>query len=414
MLKKIKSDFSKNLIILLIGASLSQLIPILASIILTRMYTPEDFGIFALFTTITIIISSISTGRYELAIMLPKKNIDALYIFVVSIMIVILVSFILFVIVIFFGENILNLFERIDLFIFLYLIPIMVLIMGFYQSILLLLNRNKSYKNISQSKIVHQLFMALFQIILGLLGFINSLSLVIGSFFGQLFAVILLMKNNIFNFKYIKKLNKERLKLNISRYSNFPKYSMPMAFLNSLSVNIFIYILPVLFNTSLLGFYFLAQKFVSAPLSLIVNSFGSVFYQEISNRENKLDLYLISFFSNLLLGSLILSPIFFYGQEIFAYIFGEEWSEAGNIAEIICPLVLSSFAVGSVSNIFSAIQKNEIVFYWQLIYLIIFSILIYYLQYDFIFMLEVTTYFGSIMYFILAIIGYKLLIKMDR
>lgn len=44
------------------------------------MYTPEDFGIFALFTTITIIISSISTGRYELAIMLPKKNIDALYI----------------------------------------------------------------------------------------------------------------------------------------------------------------------------------------------------------------------------------------------------------------------------------------------------------------------------------------------
>ena len=196
MLKKIKSDFSKNLIILLIGASLSQLIPILASIILTRMYTPEDFGIFALFTTITIIISSISTGRYELAIMLPKKNIDALYIFVVSIMIVILVSFILFVIVIFFGENILNLFERIDLFIFLYLIPIMVLIMGFYQSILLLLNRNKSYKNISQSKIVHQLFMALFQIILGLLGFINSLSLVIGSFFGQLYAVILLIKNN--------------------------------------------------------------------------------------------------------------------------------------------------------------------------------------------------------------------------
>lgn len=57
------------------------------------------------------------------------------------------------------------------------------------------------------------------------------------------------------------------------------------------------------------------------------------------------------------MGSLILSPIFFYGQEIFAYIFGEEWSEAGNIAEIICPLVLSSFAVGSVSNIFSAIQK---------------------------------------------------------
>lgn len=107
--------------------------------------------------------------------------------------------------------------------------------MGFYQSILLLLNRNKSYKNISQSKISTSTVMALFQIILGLLGFINSLSLVIGSFFGQLFAVILLMKNNIFNFKYIKKLNKERLKLNISRYSNFPKYSMPMAFLNSLS-----------------------------------------------------------------------------------------------------------------------------------------------------------------------------------
>ena len=75
MLNKLKpkSEFSKNVLTLMTGATIAQAIPIAISPILTRIYTPEDFGIFALFIAITTIFGTIANGRYELAIMLPKN-----------------------------------------------------------------------------------------------------------------------------------------------------------------------------------------------------------------------------------------------------------------------------------------------------------------------------------------------------
>ncbi|MEA1954756.1 MAG: hypothetical protein U9O24_10240 [Campylobacterota bacterium] len=76
MLSKLKpkSEFSRNVLTLMTGTTIAQAIPIAISPILTRIYTLEDFGIFALFIAITAIFGSIANGRYELAIMLPKKD----------------------------------------------------------------------------------------------------------------------------------------------------------------------------------------------------------------------------------------------------------------------------------------------------------------------------------------------------
>ena len=78
MIKKLKpkSEFSRNVLTLMTGTTIAQAIPIAISPILTRIYTPEDFGVFALYMAIAAIISVVSTGRYEMAIMLPKRNED--------------------------------------------------------------------------------------------------------------------------------------------------------------------------------------------------------------------------------------------------------------------------------------------------------------------------------------------------
>ena len=78
---KPKSEFSRNVLTLMTGTTIAQAIPIAISPILTRIYTPEDFGILALFVAISTIFGSIANGRYELAIMLPKKDEDAINIF---------------------------------------------------------------------------------------------------------------------------------------------------------------------------------------------------------------------------------------------------------------------------------------------------------------------------------------------
>ena len=113
ILKKFKiklsgSEFSRNVLILMTGTTVAQSIPILISPILTRLYSPEDFGLFALFLGIVSILGSIANGRYEIAIMLPKKDEDAINISVLSFLISFVFSIVLLLIVIFFSDFIVS------------------------------------------------------------------------------------------------------------------------------------------------------------------------------------------------------------------------------------------------------------------------------------------------------------------
>ena len=99
---KIKSEFTRNVLTLMTGTTISLAIPIAISPILTRIYTPEDFGVFSLYMAITTIIAVIATGRYELAIMLPKKDENAADILILSLIVSLVISLISFLIVFFF------------------------------------------------------------------------------------------------------------------------------------------------------------------------------------------------------------------------------------------------------------------------------------------------------------------------
>jgi len=84
---KPKSEFSRNVLTLMTGTTIAQAIPIAISPILTRIYTPKDFGVFVLYMLIASVVAVIATGSYEHAIMLPKKDEDARNIFSLGFMI---------------------------------------------------------------------------------------------------------------------------------------------------------------------------------------------------------------------------------------------------------------------------------------------------------------------------------------
>jgi len=84
---KPKSEFSRNVLTLMTGTTIAQAIPIAISPVLIRIYTSEDFGVFALYMSIASILSVVATGRYEMAIMLPKKDSDAINVVVLSMII---------------------------------------------------------------------------------------------------------------------------------------------------------------------------------------------------------------------------------------------------------------------------------------------------------------------------------------
>ena len=86
MLKRLKkriseSDFLKSLAILMTGTLIAQIIGYLLAPIITRIYTPAEMGEFGIFYRITLLITTIGTLRYELAIPLPKRDSHAFYLF---------------------------------------------------------------------------------------------------------------------------------------------------------------------------------------------------------------------------------------------------------------------------------------------------------------------------------------------
>ena len=80
-----RSEFVRNVLTLITGTTIAQAIPIAIGPILTRIYTPEEFGLYGIFIAIVSIVSVVATARYELAIIQPKLDKDVNHLVALSI-----------------------------------------------------------------------------------------------------------------------------------------------------------------------------------------------------------------------------------------------------------------------------------------------------------------------------------------
>src|SRR6056297_3261448 len=69
-----KSEFLKNVFTLVSANTVAQIVAVLIYIIISRVYTPAELGLFALYMSIISITSIVCTGKYELAVMIPEDE----------------------------------------------------------------------------------------------------------------------------------------------------------------------------------------------------------------------------------------------------------------------------------------------------------------------------------------------------
>ena len=117
----LKKEFVKNVLTLITGSAISQVVIYASILLLTRLFSPELFGVYILFSSATLILKPLATLQYEFAIVLPKKNEDAINLLGFSILVLCCYCLILFVIIIFFNEGISNFFNITELSNFIYL-----------------------------------------------------------------------------------------------------------------------------------------------------------------------------------------------------------------------------------------------------------------------------------------------------
>jgi len=409
---KPKSEFTRNVLTLMTGTTIAQAIPIAISPILTRIYTPEDFGVFALFIAIVSILGSIANGRYELAIMLPERDEDAINIFALGFIITVFLTIFSFIIIFFFKEYILVLFGNDALKNWLYFIPVTVFFIGFFNILNYFNIRKKNYKNIASSKIIKSIVLAITQLIIGFIKQ-GALGLISGQLLSQIFANWKLLQNIITNRELLSQISLVNIKKQAKEYINFPKFSIWGVLANTLSIHFINILISTFFSVITLGFYSLVQRILGMPSALIGGSIGQVYFQKATEdkniKGNSLSIFLKTVKKLALIGLLIFGFLYFTVEDIFSIIFGEKWRIAGVYAQVVIPFFYIRFISSAVSMTYDIYDGLKIELIWQLSLLVGFIAILYISKNnDFIEFLKYINYYGIFMYLISLNITYQL------
>ncbi len=394
------------------GTFIAQLLNIAAIPVLSRLFTTDDFGIFAVYFGLSSILSAISCGRYELAIMLPKKDNNAYQLVLISFLFLIVTTLLAYNIILLFSSDINELLNVSNYKYLLFLVPVLSFFISSYRILNNWFSRLKKFKNISVSSIYKAGGSVASKISFGLLLF-KSLGLFAGEIFGQLLSVFFLFRKSKFASASSKfHLDKQLLKKEFEDNKNFPLFSMPMAFLNSVSAQILVYFLTIIYNVGIVGLYTQANKIINYPLSLLTSSFISVFYQKLTETKQELKLYAYSYFVSLAIALAVSIPIFFWGEELFAFVLGEQWTFSGYMAKLLIPIVVFGFATRNTSIVFSYLKLQQISLIWQILYLLsAFIVFFYFKDTEIEVLLLWFSCIGGFLYFILGLVGYIMLAK---
>jgi len=373
MLNKLKpkSEFRRNVLTLMTGATIAQAIPIAISPILTRIYTSEDFGIFALFIAITTIFGTIANGRYELAIMLPKKDEDAINIFALGFIITCLISLILLILAVIFNSYFTKLLGKDEIGFWLYFVPITVFFSGLFNILNYFNNRKKNYKDLKNAAILKSIVLAIVQLSVGLLKTGVS-GLISGSIVSNMFANMKLARNILKDKILISKIKKNKIIALAKKYKDFPKHSMISSLFDNLTSKLPSLIIPKIFTYSISGYFFFANLIVNLPATLISSSISQVYLQKIS--QNKIEgIKNITIFKNTITKLFLIAlPITVIGYIISPYIFtllfGEEWKISGEIAQYLFLIFLIKFCVSPMSSSFIPALELHKAARWQYLY----------------------------------------------
>lgn len=364
---KPKSEFNRNVLTLMAGTTIAQAIPIAISPILTRIYTPEDFGFLAIYIFAITFFANIVTGKYEMSIYLPKQNSVAKEMLEISLYLSTVFSILLLLIVLLFGNIIIEQFNFQHNILWLYILPFAILITAFYQSMNHLLVRMSKFKKLSINRIIQSSSNATISIFIGFYSILSH-GLVIAQILAQLIVAILLFKD--YKFSTINRHKIKKYYILIKKYSNFPKHMIISNMTNNLSANMPVIILTTNFGLAFSGFYSFVQKVFGIPLSVIGNSFSEVFRQKASSdyikNGNCIEVF-SSVFKKLFFISIIPFTIFYFiAPDLFSFVFGKNWKVAGEYAQILTPMFFIKFITMPISSVALFANKTIVDFWWQL------------------------------------------------
>lgn len=339
--KKFKSKFIRNVIVMVTGTAGAQAITMAFAPIITRMFGPEAFGVLGTFNAMINIITPIAALTYPVAIVLPKKDEDAKGLIRLSLIVALIISFLSIIIIYLFNKQIINVFNLKEISNYLYLIPLVIIIIGILETTQQWLIRTEQFRITSRVTVIQSLVVNSSKVGFGYFNPVATVLVLITVFGNAIYSAMLIFfakKTTQNNKNEIKKSSKSIKEL-AKKYYDFPLYRAPQVFLQAISQGFPVLFLAMFFGPASAGFYTLGRSVLSMPTMLIGKTVGDVFYPKIASTANEggnvTKLIKKATIGLSLIGIFPFGLVILFGPTLFSFIFGADWLVAGEYARWI-------------------------------------------------------------------------------
>lgn len=335
--------FFKNVSILASGSIVSQAILLLVSPILTRLYTPEQFGNFQLFMSLSLLTGVLVTGKLELAIVLPDSEQEGRRVTQTSILSSLIASCLFFLLFQLSSPLLLkNVYFKNHPH-WLYWIPLSNLLGGCISSILLWIQRKEKYLKNTFIVIGQALLTTAFNIGIAYSS-IQQEGLLWAFLLTQLILTFIMVASEpLFDHFWDWTAARQIL----TRYIEFPKYMLWSEFLLTVNQQVVPIVFGFLYAPTTVGLFYLAIRILRVPTLVISNAVGNVFKNDaiaLFRQTNDFQpLYRATLKRMFLLGLVPFSILLFTAPLFFTFFFGEKWIMAGTYAQAMSVMLFFEF-----------------------------------------------------------------------
>ncbi|ATV02941.1 TPA: type 8 capsular polysaccharide synthesis protein Cap8K [Staphylococcus aureus] len=359
------NKFIGDSFLMILSSGIAQVILIITTPIITRLYSPTEFGEFTIFSNIAMILIPIINARYDLLIVNTKNDRSANILSQISFLISLLILLILipiFAISAWLYPNFI-----LD-FIFIIIMLFLVSLTNIFTNYL---NKERKYKVLSLINVFRAGSMALLQIIFGLLA-LGSLGLIIGFSLSYIAGITLGYKTFKKHFNIVR--DKEETKALFLENKNQLVYSTPSILLNSLSFSVVVFFIGILYTNTEVGIYGMAIRVLGIPVTIISLGLSKIFMQQANDyyiEHGNFRNLLLKFSSILVIVSIILYvPLYLFSEELVNILLGHSWVDAITVIKIVIPLFVIRLIVSTVSLSVIVLQKQQLELILQALFLI--------------------------------------------
>ncbi|WP_019558163.1 lipopolysaccharide biosynthesis protein [Thioalkalivibrio sp. ALE12] len=354
-----KNRFARSVSVLAGGTAAGQIIVVAASPILTRLYSPEDFGLLAVYAGLLGILGVIASLRYQLAIPLPESDEEAASVVVLSLLVVLGMTAVSAVIVWVWGGPITATLNTPALAPYLWLLPIGLFLSGVYQVFNYWAIRVKAFPAIARTKLTQALSMVGLQLGGYALG---PVALLLGQVSGQAAGTsslgLLTIRRKWATFRQVRLPD---IRWAAKRYRRFPIYSSWGGIFNKAGTELPLILFAALFSPAAAGIYMLAHRVLAMPMQLVGKAVGDVFFSSASDAYRDGNLKQLVKNVNGILAYIAMPPtlvLIVFGPDLFAFVFGSEWRQAGHFAQWMAPFLYFNFISSPISTLNSVLEKQ--------------------------------------------------------